>query len=168
LAAAVVDRVNALHTSGTDLNGNAGVNFFDASQPVTAANISINTAIVNDPRLVVASPLAQPGQSGTVAGEIANLLTDTNNTVGSRSGSFNSIFGSMISEAGEQVRNAENGLQTQGVILAQAIAQRDSISGVSLDEEAINLMQYQKAFEAAARFLKVADEMTQTILSLAG
>jgi len=168
LAAAVVDRVNALHTSGTDLNGNAGVNFFDASQPVTAANISINAAIVNDPRLVVASPLPQPGQSGTVAGEIAGLLTDSNNTVGSRSGSFNSIFGSMISEAGEQVRSAENGLQTQGVILAQAIAQRDSISGVSLDEEAINLMQYQKAFEAAARFLKVADEMTQTILSLAG
>ncbi len=168
LAAAVVERVNTLHTSGTDLDGNAGVNFFDASQPVTAANISINAAIVNDPRLVVASPLAQPGQTGTVAGEIANLLTDANNTVGSRSGSFNSIFGSMISEAGEQVRNAEDGLQTQGVILSQAIAQRDSVSGVSLDEEAINLMQYQKAFEAAARFLKVADEMTQTILSLAG
>ena len=73
----------------------------------------------------------------------------------------------MIADAGEQVRIAENGLETQGVILSQAIAQRDSISGVSLDEEAINLMQYQRAFEAAARFLKVADEMTQTILSLA-
>lgn len=168
LAAAVVERVNTVHTSGTDLNGNAGVNLFDASVPVTAANIRINAAIVNDPRLVVASPLPQPGQSGTVAGEIANLMTDSNNTVGDRTGSFNSIFGSMLAEAGEQVRNAENGLQTQGVILSQAIAQRDSVSGVSLDEEAINLMQYQKAFEAAARFLKVADEMTQTILSLAG
>lgn len=167
LAAAVVSRVNTLHTSGTDLNGNAGVDFFNASVPVTAANISINAAIANDPRLIVASPLTQPGQTGTVAGEIANLLTDTNNTVGSRTGSFNSIFGSMISDAGAQVRNASDGLLTQGVILSQAIAQRDSVSGVSLDEEAINLLQYQRAFEAAARFLKVADEMTQTILSLA-
>lgn len=167
LAASVAERVNTLHTSGTDLDGNAGVNFFDTTQPVTAANIKINSAIVNDPRLVVASPLAQPGQNGTIAGEIAGLLTDQNSTVGSRTGSFSSIFGSMISDAGEKVRNAEDGLQTQGVILAQAIAQRDSISGVSLDEEAINLLQYQKAFEAAARFLKVADEMTQTILSLA-
>ena len=116
LAASVVERVNTLHTSGTDLDGNAGVNFFNTTPPVTAANISVNPAIINDPRLVVASPLTQPGQNGTIAGEIANLLTDPNNTVGNRSGFiFNSIFGSMVSEAGEQVRNAENGLQTQGV-----------------------------------------------------
>ncbi len=74
----------------------------------------------------------------------------------------------MISDAGEQVRQAEDGLVTQAAIIAQATAQRESISGVSLDEEAINLMQYQRAFDAAARFIRVADEMTQTIISLAG
>ena len=167
LAAAVVQRVNDLHASGTDLDGNAGTNFFNNTPPVTAANISMNAAITGNPRLVVASPLTQPGQTGTVAGEIANLLTDQNTTVGTRTGSFSSIFGSMLSEAGEQVSQAANDLQTQAVVLAQATAQRDSVSGVSLDEEAINLMQYQKAFEAAARFIKIADEMTQMILSLA-
>jgi len=167
LAAAVVQRVNDLHTSGTDLDGNAGTNFFNNTPPVTAANISMNAAIVADPRRVVASPLTQPGQTGTVAGEIANLLTDPNTTVGSRTGSFNSIFGSMVAEVGEQISQADNALQTQAAIIAQATAQRDSVSGVSLDEEAINLLQYQKAFEAAARFIKVADEMTQMILSLA-
>ena len=168
LAAAVVQRVNELHSSGTDADGNAGTNFFNVGTPVTAANISINAAITTNPRLVVASALNQPGQSGTIAGEIANLLTDQNTTVGTRTGSFSSIFGSMLSEAGEQVSAAENGLQTQAAILSQAIAQREAVSGVSLDEEAVNLLQYQKAYEAAARFLKVADEMTQTILSLAG
>lgn len=170
LAAQVVARVNALHTSGTDLDNNAGVNFFAlpaGGQPVDAANIAINPAITANPRLVVASPLTQPGQTGTVAGAIANLLTDPNTTVGSRTGSFSSIYGGMVSEAGENVRNAGDALETQAAIIAQVTAQRDSISGVSLDEEAINLLQYQKAFEAAARFLKVADEMTQTILSLA-
>lgn len=168
LAAQVVQRVNDLHTSGTDLDGNAGINFFNPGTPVTAANISVNSQITTDPRLVVSSPLAQPGQNGTIAGEIANLLTDQNTTVGSRTGSFSSIFGSLVSEAGEQVRTAENNLQTQAAIISQATEQRAAISGVSLDEEAINLLQYQKAYEAAARFLKIADEMTQTILSLAG
>jgi flagellar hook-associated protein 1 FlgK len=58
-------------------------------------------------------------------------------------------------------------LRTQQLILSQTTAQRESVSGVSLDEEAINLLQYQRAFEAAARFLNVADEMTRTILELA-
>ncbi len=168
LAASVVQRVNDLHSSGTDADGNAGTNFFNVGNPVTAANISINAALTTNPRLVVASALDQPGQNGTIAGEIANLLTDQNTTVGSRTGSFSSIFGSMLSDAGEQVNAAENGLQTQAAILSQATAQREAVSGVSLDEEAVNLLQYQKAYEAAARFLKVADEMTQTILSLAG
>lgn len=170
LAAAVVERVNTLHASGTDFNGNAGTNFFAVpalGQPVTAANISVNPTITADSKLVVASPAAQPGKSGTVAGQIADLMTDPNTTVGSRSGSFASIFGGMIAEAGEAVRSAENGLETQAAIIAQTTAQRDAVSGVSIDEEAINLLQYQKAFEAAARFIKVADEMTQTILSLA-
>lgn len=168
LAAQVADRVNTLHTSGKDLDGNTGLNFFNPGSPVTAANLSVNTAITTNPRLVVASSLSQPGQSGTVAGQIANLLTDQNTTVGSRTGSFSSIFGAMLSDAGEQVNAAENGLQTQSAIISQATAQREAVSGVSLDEEAVNLLQYQKAYEAAARFLKVADEMTQTILSLAG
>lgn len=167
LAGEVVARVNNLHTSGTDLDGNAGVEFFDTTVPVTAANIQINPAIAANSRLVVSSALTQPGQSGTVAGAISNLLTDQTSSVGGRTGSFSSIYGTMLSEAGQYVRSAETDLETQGYIIAQVTAQREAVSGVSLDEEAINLMQYQKAFEAAAKFLKVADEMTQTILSLA-
>lgn len=167
LAAAVVSRVNTLHTSGTDLDGNAGVNFFNDTPAVTAANIAVSAAITGNPRLIVASPLTQPGQTGTIAGQIANLLTDQNTTAGSRTGSISSIFGSMISDAGERVATADNNLQTQAAVLAQATAQRDAVQGVSLDEEAINLLQYQKAFEAASRFIKIADEMTQMILSLA-
>jgi flagellar hook-associated protein 1 FlgK len=166
IAASIANRVNALHTSGTDFNGNAGVNFFDTTNPVTAANFQVNSAILADPKLVVASPLTQPNQHGTVAGQIAGLLTDNTSVVGSQTGSYSSIYGSLIADAGKQINEADNALQTQAAILAQVSAQRDSISGVSLDEEAINLLQYQRAFEAAAKFLKVADEMTQTILSL--
>lgn len=167
LAANIAQRVNALHTSGTDLDGNAGQELFDTSVPVTAANLRLNPIVAANPRLVVASPVAQPGESGTVAGRIADLLTDTGSSAGSRTGSFSSIFGGMVSDAGEAVKSADDALMTQAAIVAQVTAQRNAASGVSLDEEAINLMQYQRAYEAAARFMRVADEMTQTILSLA-
>ena len=101
-------------------------------------------------------PIPQPGQSGTIAGEIANLLTDQNTVVGTRTGSFSSIFGSMVTDAGEQVHLADNALQSQAAILSQAQAQRESVSGVSLDEEAMLeivtkprnavIKQYQKLF----------------------
>lgn len=168
LAASITARVNTLHTSGTDSYGNAGTDFFavPASGPVTAANFSVATNIKSDSRLIVASALPAGGSSATIAGSIADLLTDPSSTAGSRSGSFSSIYSSIVSDAGKEVRTVEDGLVTQQAILAQAMAQRDAISGVSLDEEAINLLQFQKSYEAAARFLKIADEMTQTILAL--
>ena len=165
----VATRVNTLHASGTDLNGNAGGNFFEVpagGAPITAANIAVASTVQANPRLVVASPLATPTSAATVAGAIANLLTDTNSQVGTRTGSFNSIYASIVAEAGASVKSADDSLSLQQAILAQTTAQRESISGVSLDEEAINLLQFQKAYEAAARFLKIADEMTQTILAL--
>jgi len=167
LAGALAIRVNTLQRSGTDLGGSAGGNFFTNNPPITAANISVNALVIATPGLVVASAITPTGQNGTIAGAVANLMTDPTTTVGTQTGSFSSIYGSMLSDAGSKINAAENNLQTQAAIIAQATTQRDAISGVSLDEEAINLMQFQKAFEAAARFMKVADEMTQTILSLA-
>lgn len=169
LAASLASRVNEIHVSGTDLDGNPGSNFFAVpagGAPVTAANLAVSAALKTNPRLVVSSPLSAPSTAATVAGEIAGLLTDPSSQVGSRTGSFSSLYASMVSDAGRGVRAAEDALVTQQAILAQTIAQRDAASGVSLDEEAINLLQYQRAYEAAARFLKIADEMTQTILAL--
>ena len=168
LAASVADRVNTLHTSGADADGAAGLAFFVSgnAQPLAAANFAVNPSLAANARLVVASPLTQPAESGTVAGALANLLNDTNSQVGSRTGSFSSIYGSFVAEAGANVRQAEDSLSLQAAILAQAAAQQQSLSGVSLDEEAINLLQYQRAFEAAAKFLKIADEITQTTISL--
>jgi flagellar hook-associated protein 1 FlgK len=56
---------------------------------------------------------------------------------------------------------------TSNQVVQQALtAQRDSLSGVSLDEEAVNLMQYQRAFQGAARFITVVDQMLQTLLAI--
>lgn len=168
LAASVAARVNTLHTSGSDLNGNAGTAFFVSSTggTINAQNIDVSAAIKADPKLVVAAASGAGSGDATVARNIAGLLTDPSSTAGTRSGSFAEIYGSIVRDAGASVRNAQDALVTQQAILQQTQAQRDSVSGVSLDEEAVALLQYQRSFEAAAKFLKIADEMTQTILSL--
>jgi flagellar hook-associated protein 1 FlgK len=167
LAASIAARVNTIHAGGSDLDGVNGTNFF-AVPPggVNAANLSVSAALQSNPRLVVAAGLAVGSGDGTAARNIAALLSDTTSVSGARTGTFTSIYGSIVDDAGAGVKTAEDDLATQQAILSQVTAQRGSFSGVSLDEEAISLMQYQKAYEAAARFLKIADEMTQTILSI--
>ncbi len=168
LAASIAGRVNTVHSSGTDLNGNAGGAFFatPSSGPVTAQNFAVAAAIKADPRSVVAAANGAGGGDGSVARSVAALLSDNTSVIGATTGSYTNVFASLVSSAGAAVKAADDELVTQAAILAQTQAQRDSVSGVSLDEEAINLLQYQKAYEAAARFLRIADEMTQTILQL--
>lgn len=168
LAASVAGRVNTLHAAGIDVQGNAGANFFvpSAGTTITAATFDVSAALKADVRRVVATPSGAGLGDGSVARNIANLLSDPNSVAGTKTGSFTTIYGLIVSEAGELTKTAETNLTTQAAILAQTEAQRDAVSGVSLDEEAINLLQYQRSYEAAARFLKVADEMTQTILQL--
>jgi flagellar hook-associated protein 1 FlgK len=168
LAASIAARVNTLHTSGTDRAGNAGGNFFavPVSGSITAANFSVDASIKADPNRIVASPLATGSASATIAGAIGALLTDTGSSAGTRVGSFSSIYASIVSDAGKSVKSVNDALTIQQAILNQATAQRDAVSGVSLDEEAINMLQFQKSYEAAARFLRIADDMTRTIMSL--
>ena len=168
LASSVATSVNSLHSAGVDLHGNAGTNFFTVpvSGPITAANFSVSSSIQADASLVVSGATGSGTADSSVARSIANLISKSDSTAGTRTGTFSAIYASVVSDAGNGVRSAQDQLTTQQAVLSQVQAQRDSISGVSLDEEAVNLLQYQKAYEAAARVLRVADEMTQTILQL--
>lgn len=169
LAAAVAERVNSLHASGSDLDGNNGTNLFVSSNgdPINAANISLSPTIKANPRLVVGAANGAGSGDSAIARQTADLLQDRSSVVGGQTTSFENFYSSLVARAGSSLSSTEDALQTQQLILSQTTAQRESVSGVSLDEESINLLQYQKAYEAAARFLRVADEMTRTILELA-
>lgn len=168
LANTISSRVNALHQNAVDLDGNTGTSFFVSSDgnAISAANLSISSSIKGNPRLLAAAEASKSSGDGTNARQIANLLTDNNSQVGSRTGSFSSIYSSFVAEVGQALKSTEDLLSTQQAILAQTNEQRNAFSGVSLDEETINLLRYQRAFEAAARFLKVSDEITRTIIAL--
>ncbi len=79
--------------------------------------------------------------------------------------SYQDTYGRLVADIAVQTRQAETSSATEGVLLEQAVASRDSVSGVNLDEEAANLIRFQQAYQAAAQMIAVADELFQTLLS---
>lgn len=166
LAQTLVTEVNNLHQTGFDLNGIAGQVFFDGTG--TAADIEVNANIVGDPSLIAASfdPLPFPSAPGDNrnAVEIAKLqhqLMMSGNTA-----TFNDYYSSLVRDVGNEVLKSDSYYTHQSEMLAQLDNYRESISGVSLDEEMINLIKFQNAYAAAAKLVSTADELMQTVLQM--
>ena len=166
LAQTLVTEVNNLHQTGFDLSGIAGEVFFDGTG--TAADIEVNANIVGDPGLIAASfdPLPFPSAPGDNrnAVEIAKLqhqLLMSGNTA-----TFNDYYSSLVRDVGNEVLKSDSYYTHQSEMVAQLDNYRESISGVSLDEEMINLIKFQNAYAAAAKLVSTADEMMQTVLQM--
>jgi flagellar hook-associated protein 1 FlgK len=80
--------------------------------------------------------------------------------------SFEDFYGSFISQVGIDVQQSENMTQSQSVLVTQMSNQRESVSGVSLDEEMANLIKFQKSYSAAARVVTVLDSLFDKILDM--
>jgi flagellar hook-associated protein 1 FlgK len=72
----------------------------------------------------------------------------------------------MVNEVGVQVATWKNNQKADGVVLSNLKAQRDSVSGVNLDEEAANLLKYQQLYTASTKVLQAGNQMFTTLLSI--
>lgn len=79
--------------------------------------------------------------------------------------SFQGAYAQLIADMGSRTRQADIGATAQQALLRQAQADRDSLSGVNLDEEAANLVRFQQAYQAMAQVVTASDSMFQTLLS---
>jgi flagellar hook-associated protein 1 FlgK len=138
-----------------------GVNtFFSGSD---AATISVNSVLTANPALLATGRDNTAGsnrnaQALALAGGVA---------VASLGGkSLQDSYSGYIANLAAQAKTASDDVTATTTIHDTLYAQQQSISGVSLDEEAINLTQYQRAFQGTARFINVVDEMMQTVLDL--
>ncbi len=168
LAHKITSTVNEVHQQGFTADGKTGINFFspvdgvDGAAERLALSSDISASVNN-----IATGLAPqaPGDNRNALA-IANLqnlhlMNEGRTTV-------DDFYNSIVSDIGvTTARNKEALTQQQG-ILTQLSKMRDQVSGVSIDEETTNLMQFQHAFDASARVIKVADEMMDTILRLRG
>lgn len=163
LAYSFATEVNAAHQAGTDLNGNAGENFFvqPASATDAAASLTMNISATAQ---ITAGNSGAPGDN-TNALAILQLEQEQLAALGGND-NFVSFYGKIASTIG--VETARNRQAQQGYedSLIQLQNLRDGIDGVSLEDEMINLMKYQKGFEASAKFLSTVDEMMGTLLTL--
>ncbi len=165
-AATLVSEVNARHTAGFDLDGNAGLALFEPDPPGagTASTITVNAGIAADPRLVAAAGVAGAPGDNRAALELAGLRGL--GLSGLDGSSLNGFLSEMIADVGRDVAAASTERDASAAVVEAFEARRAEASGVSLDEEAANLVLWQRSYEAAARFLQTMDEVIQVALQL--
>lgn len=158
---ALSDQVNTLHGTGFTLGGVAAGEFFDSA--TTAANFEVAADILASPSNVAASGSGAVGDN-SVARMIAGLRT-----TGLPTGyTLNQVYQIIVTETGTQSALATHYANTQSLTLEQFVAQQQSVSGVSLDEEMTDMVKFQQAYNAAARVLTACDEMLSTLLERTG
>ena len=138
-----------------------GINSFFTG--TDGSNIEVNAEIIADPELIAASSNNLPGD-GSNAELIAGLRdAGVSALAGS---SISEYYRSIVGQLGAKVAAADRNYQVHQAITETLIAQRESISGVNLDEETVNLMAAQRAFQGAARYISVVDELLQEIMRM--
>lgn len=135
--------------------------------------LSINQEVKNNPASIAASSKDDAISNGDIASTISDIKsakfsfqvagsTDTSNA------SVNGFYNSIISRIGAKTQSSERALSNHGTILSSIDSNRMSVSGVSIDEEMANLVQFQHSYNAAARFISTTDELLDVIINRMG
>ena len=132
-------------------------------RPTADAAGEVRVAITDPARLAAAAAGSGPNSSDNANARALSALANQGLFDGGRNtlGSANS---ELVSRVGNQAQQASVARTAQGNLLAQSQASRDAVSGVSLDEEASDLVRFQQAFQAAAQVIAVADTVFQSLL----
>ena len=144
LASQLITQVNGIYSSGYDLNGNTGGNFFTGTD---ASDIGVNSALVNDPSQVQASGTAGATGDNTVVLALAQLANT--NISGLSNQTFSQNWAQTVGSLGNAISSVNEQANNSASVTQMLTTQRDSVSGVSIDEEMTNLMRYQKVSEAS-------------------
>lgn len=170
LAYSVAQEVNALHTAGFDRNGNAGQPFFEplATSADAAETIAINPALLasGGETLVVASSDAAAVGDNAIARALASLRDEP--VMAGGTATLADAWSRLVYRVGRDTQAARDEQSSRSELVRQVEALHESVSGVSLDEEAANLLRFQRAYEANARYFRVIDDTLSTLLQLAG
>jgi flagellar hook-associated protein 1 FlgK len=128
-----------------------------------ASNLEINTQIANDPRLLATGRNHIAG-SNAVALDIARLEDATVDALGGRS--LRGFWQSSTTDLAVRTQSANTKAESTRLVRESLDAQSQATSGVSIDEESINMLSYQRQFQAAARYIATIDETLQTLLTI--
>jgi flagellar hook-associated protein 1 len=149
----LADTVNTAHAAGFSADGSTGLNFFTGD---SAATLQV---AITDPNKV-----AYAASTATLDHSVADGLAATGTTVTGPDADYQVLIGQLGVSAGASTRR--NDIQTN--VTQQADADRESTSGVNLDEEMTKMLTYQRGYEAASRVLTTVDSMLDQLINRTG
>lgn len=182
LAATFADAVNQIHS-----NNGEGIAFFTYEKGNAASSLTVNEAIISQPAKInagasLSKPISGDGKRAGAIAALANTRLDYSGEAGlpeydaaamsfdhepggnTTTGSYND----MLTNLGILKQQADYMTASQSEVLSFLEERRDSLSGVSLNEEVVDMMKFQTAFQANARIISVVDEMLDTLINRTG
>jgi flagellar hook-associated protein 1 FlgK len=159
IANILISQVNTIHGGGYGLSGSTGASFFTGAD---AASIGVNSALADDPSLIQASGV----NGATGDNQVALALAQLSQTEFVYGQTLTQAYSQTVAAFGQELSTVNNDLANQDTVDNMLHAQRDSIGGVSLDEEMTDLTRFQKAFQASARLITTVDEMLETLVNM--
>jgi flagellar hook-associated protein 1 FlgK len=162
LASGLATAVNGVQADGFDLNGNAGTNLFNPPPTGGAGAAADLSVAITDPSLIAASSDGATGSNGNAQAMYAlsgQAIIDGQDPT--------DYYSSVVFNVGNDVSNATAEQTASAQVLKQLNDQRSSVSGVSLDEEAANMVQYQNAYSASAQVITTINDMMYTVVNMA-
>ncbi|MCX5815072.1 MAG: flagellar hook-associated protein FlgK [Proteobacteria bacterium] len=165
LAKSIMTEINSVHETGYNMNGTTGISFFKTVDDDYAINMDISDEVKSDVRNIAVTSSAGNPSGNDIALAIAEL-GDSTVTIGGQDRTYVEFSSSIVSEIGNLTKNAKDLSAYHQNVMTMVEKQRDSISGVSIDEEMSNLIKFQYAYQAAARLINVADELFQSVLGI--
>lgn len=154
VAAQLAADVNEAHAQGHTLGGTTGQPFFEVTLGDEAASLTVK---IQDPADLAVSSVPGGNLDG---GNAAGLATATDGAASS--------YQRLVNGFGSSVQSAHRLASTQQLVTAQVSGSREQLTGVNLDEEALNLVAAQRAYEAAARVISTVDAVLDTLINRTG
>jgi flagellar hook-associated protein 1 FlgK len=161
MAGQLAQRFNDVLATGFDLAGNPGQTLFAYDPNSTTAMLRV--ADLGPEQLAFSSA---PGESGNNENLLDLLaLKSQNISVGGSQFTLNDAYAALLGQVASDSRQNQADLKTATTVTSQAQAQRDSVSAVNLDEEAVNLMTYQQAYQANMKVISIAKDIFDQMLA---
>jgi flagellar hook-associated protein 1 FlgK len=170
LAYNIVTSVNTQHQAGVGLDDVSGRSFFADLDPnptigIPGASRNMSVALTSTTEVAAGTDTGSGAMVGDNTNALAIASLATQKVIGGTA-SFTDFYGTLTGQVGLEAAQNDLELANADDTIVQLKNLRDGVQGVSLEEEMISLMQFQKGFEASAKFLTAIDEMMTMVLSM--
>jgi len=160
MTSSLIDAVNDIHSTGYGLDGSTGLAFFTGNN---AYDITVNDELMDDVSKIAASDTGEAG-SNSIALDIAALSDESVAAGGVTIGAY---YSDMLESLGTRSHNAIMMKENAEMVVDYLEEQKESISGVSIDEEAADLIRFQHAYQSAAQYMSVINDLLETLINIA-